>query len=98
MKLALNKSKYAGILYIAKDTGDVAGVFQYYSYSQPGISTVQYISNAVEDELRDIKLRKMKMGNLDSLLNATKTRINLQTIKMSQSGEEKKRQQYHVHG
>jgi ABC-2 type transport system permease protein len=89
MKLALNKSKYAGILYITKDTDDLAGVFQYYSYSQPGISTVQYISNVVENELRDIKLRKMKMGNLDSLLNAAKTRINLQTIKMSQSGEEK---------
>lgn len=90
LKKALKGSKYYGILVI--DTTQKADSYdiKFYSYSQPGISVVQPITSTIERELRDKKLKKYNIENIDLILKSVETHIDLQTIKLSESGIEKK--------
>jgi ABC-2 type transport system permease protein len=89
LKKDLKKSKYYGVLYINPNEKDSLKQVQFYSYSQPGISVVQHITNAIENEIRDKKLKSYHIENIDQILKSVETKIDLQTIKLSESGEEK---------
>jgi ABC-2 type transport system permease protein len=98
LKKDLKKSKYYGILYIHPMVVNSAKGVQFYSYSQPGISTVEHISHAIEKELKNEKLKAYKIDNLDNILKSVETKISLQTIKLSETGEEKKGNTYMAMG
>jgi ABC-2 type transport system permease protein len=89
LKKDLKKSRYYGILYIKPNKIDSLKQVQFYSYSQPGISVVEHISNSMEKELRNQKLKTYNIENLDQILKSVESDINLQTIKLSESGTEK---------
>ncbi len=89
-KQSLATSPYFGILYIHPRITYSAGGAQFYSFQQPSMDVVQHISNALEKEIRDQKLKAYKIDNIDNILKSVETRIPLQTIKMSESGEEKR--------
>jgi ABC-2 type transport system permease protein len=88
-KLRLSKSPYYGILFIHPRITYSQGGAQFYSFQQPSIAVVQHISDALEKELRDQKLKAYKIENIDNILKSVETHVGLQTIKMSESGEEK---------
>jgi ABC-2 type transport system permease protein len=90
LKQTLDKSPYFGILFIHPRITYSPGGAQFYSFQQPGITVVQHISNALEKEIRNEKLKAYNIENIDNILQSVETRINLQTIKISASGEEKR--------
>jgi ABC-2 type transport system permease protein len=89
-KQSLTTSPYFGILYIHPRITYSAGGAQFYSFQQPSMDVVQHISNALEKEIRDQKLKAFNIENIDNILKSVETRIPVQTIKMSESGEEKR--------
>ncbi|HEX2936337.1 MAG TPA: ABC transporter permease [Bacteroidales bacterium] len=89
-KQGLATSPYFGILYIHPRITYSAGGAQFYSFQQPSMEVVQHISNALEKEIRDQKLKAFKIDNIDNILKSVETHVPLQTIKMSESGEEKR--------
>ncbi len=80
---------YYGILYIAPIVTYDPNSVVLYSRKQPSFGTKEYISNALEDYLQDEKLKTYNIENLDSILKSVKTTVNVRTIKLSESGEEK---------
>ena len=80
---------YYGILYIAPIITYDPNSVVLYSRQQPNFGTKEYISNKLEDFIQDQKLKTYNIDNLDSILKAVKTTINVRTIKLSESGEEK---------
>lgn len=89
LKKELKKSDYYGILYISPIVAYSPRAVQFYSYSQPGFGTVKHISSALEKELKDQKLLSYNIENIDKILKAVETNIEVETVKMSGSGEEK---------
>jgi ABC-2 type transport system permease protein len=90
LKKILKKTDYYGILYISPTVAHSSKGVLFYSYHQPSLSITQHISNALEKELRNQKLEAYKIENLDKILKSIESRIDIQTIKLSESGQEKK--------
>jgi ABC-2 type transport system permease protein len=90
LKKKLNKSDYYGILYISPIIAYSPRAVQFFSYSQPSLNITQHISNAIEKEVRNQKLMAYKIENIDAILRSVETRIDVETVKLSGSGEEKK--------
>jgi len=80
---------YYGILYIAPIVTYDPNAVVLYSRQQPNFGTKEYISNKLEDFIQDQKLKTYNIDNLDSILKAVRTTINVRTIKLSETGEEK---------
>lgn len=89
MKKDLKKSDYYGVLYISPVIAYSPGAVQFYSFQQPSIGTMQYISTAIEKELREQKLLSYNIPNINHILKSIETHVDVQTIKMSGTGEEK---------
>ncbi len=62
---------------------------QLISYDQPGTDIISHIQTTLEKEIENRKLSTFQITGLDSILAAVKTRMEVQTIKLSDSGEEK---------
>lgn len=90
LKKTLKATDYYGILYISPIIAYSPGGVQFYSYQQPSLNVTQYISSAIEKELRDQKLMAYKIQNIDAILKSVETRVNIETVKLTGSGEEKK--------
>jgi ABC-2 type transport system permease protein len=90
MKKILKKTDYYGILYISPLVSYSSRAVQFYSYEQPSLQVTQYISNAIEKELRDQKLLAYNIKNIDNILKSVETRVAVETVKMNDSGVEKK--------
>ena len=90
LKKTLNKTDYYGILYISPIIAYSSGGVQFYSYQQPSLNVTQYISNAIEKEIRNQKLLAYKIENIDSILKSVETKIEIETVKLTEAGEEKK--------
>ena len=90
LKKTLKKTDYYGILYISPIIANSPGGVQFYSFQQPSLNVTQYISSAIEKELRDQKLMAYKIQNIDAILKSVETRVSIETVKLSESGEEKK--------
>jgi len=90
LKRILKKTDYYGILYIAPMVTSSSRAVQFYSYEQPGLGVTQYISNAIEKELRNHKLLDYNIKDIDNILKSVETNIEVETVKISESGAEKK--------
>ena len=91
LKKTLNETEYCGILYIMSISPNSPGGIQFFSYKEPGLATIQYISNAIEKEIRVQKLLKYNIKDLDNIINSvnSSSNISVETVKLSESGEEK---------
>jgi ABC-2 type transport system permease protein len=90
LKKILKKSDYFGILYISPIIAYSPRAVQFYSYQQPSMAILQHISNAIEKEVRNQKLLAYKINNIDAILKSVETNIDIETVKLTESGEEKK--------
>ena len=88
-KKNLSKTEFFGILYIPDYIVNVSRGAEFYSYKQPPANLVMHIANAIEKELETEKLKSHQIENLDDILKSVKTRIDIRTFKLSESGGEK---------
>ena len=88
-KKNLSKTEYFGILYIPGYVVQVPRGVEFYSYKQPPANLTMHIANAIEKELEVEKLKSYDIENLDDILKSVKTRIDIRTFKLSESGAEK---------
>ncbi len=88
-KKLLKKSNYYGLLYISPIVAFSPKAVQFYSFQQPSLSITQEISNGIEKEIRNQKLLSYNIQNLDNILKSIETKIDISTVKLSDSGEEK---------
>ena len=83
-----NKTNYYAVLYISHIVANTPSAVQLLSDRQPSLNIRMHISNALEKEIERQKLQTYKINNLDDILSAIKTRINIRTI-IWQGSEEK---------
>src|ERR1035437_769725 len=89
IKKILKKTDYYGILYIMPMVTSSPRAVQFYSFEQPGLGVTQHIADAIEKELRDQKLLAYNIKDIDHILKSVETRIDVETVKITSSGEEK---------
>jgi ABC-2 type transport system permease protein len=80
---------YYGVLYISHIVAYEPNSVILYSDKQPSLAIKMHISKAIEEYIRDQKLRAYNIEDLDSILKSVRTRINIRTIKMTGDGREK---------
>lgn len=90
LKKVLSKTEYYGILYISPIVSYSPRAVQLYSYQDPGIMITQHIAQAMENEVRNQKLLAYHIENIDNILKSVQTKVDIETIKISKTGEEKK--------
>ena len=88
-KKNLSKTEYFGILYIPDYIVNVQRGVEFYSHKQPPANLTMHIAHAIEKELETEKLKAHQIENLDDILKSVKTRIDIRTFKLSESGLEK---------
>lgn len=96
-KVLKNNTRYDAILYIPKSVettqlengentnNDVQLIF----LKQPNFSISENIASAIEKELQDKKLQAFNIDNLDKIMESVKTKVNIQSIKLTNEGEKK---------
>jgi ABC-2 type transport system permease protein len=90
LKSTLNQSNRFGILYISPVIAYSSQGAVLYSYREPGAAVVQHINHSLSKELTDQKLLAYKAENLDQILKAIHTSIDIDVIKLADNGNEKK--------
>ena len=89
-----------GFLYIPDYTIQIPKDIIFFSYKQPPANLVMHIANSIEKEVERLKLKsnnkfkELNIDNLDDILHFIKTRIDIRTFKLSQSGEGKESHSY----
>ena len=91
LKSSLKGTDYYGILYISHLVANSPGGIQFYSYKEPGLSIIQHITSSIEKEIRAQKLLKYNIKDLDNIIKSieSSSNVDIETVKISDSGEEK---------
>ncbi len=82
-------SPYYGVLYIAHIITSTPSAVQLMSDRQPSLNIRMHIANALEKELERQKLAAYDINNLDGILAAVKTSVNIRTIIWQDDGGQK---------
>ena len=82
------KSDDYALLYIPKPKETIPTSVVIYSEKQPNIDVKTYIKNTIKNEVESRKL--VSSGIDENILKSIKTKIDISTIKISESGEEQK--------
>ena len=90
LKRTFSARGYYGVLYISPKQAFIPGNLQFWSKQHPPLEVTLHITNTLEREVERLKLETYDITNLSEILQSVKTRINLQTFKISESGEVKK--------
>jgi ABC-2 type transport system permease protein len=77
---------YYGVLYISPD---ILTAPQMYSKKQPPIGLLDHISNSLGKEIEKQKLLEYNIQNLDSILNQIRTKVNVTTRLVDETGHSK---------
>ncbi|MBA7511786.1 hypothetical protein ES705_03782 [subsurface metagenome] len=80
---------YYGILHISPKVTYLPSAIQLLSHKQPPLDITGHISNAIEKEIERLKLLTYDIEDLDEILKEIDTDVKIQTIKISDTGEEK---------
>ncbi len=88
-KKNLSKTEYFGILYIPPYIIDTPQGIQFFSYKQPPAGLTGHIAHAIEKEIETDKLKAHHIEDIDNILKSVKTRVEIRTFKLSESGEQK---------
>ena len=83
------ETHYYAVLYIAHIITSTPSAVQLMSDRQPGLNIRMHIANALEKELEQQKLAAYDIDNLDNILAAIKTSVNIRTIIWQDDGGEK---------
>jgi ABC-2 type transport system permease protein len=90
MKKDFKEQGYYGVLMISPKVAYIPNAVQLYSQKQPTMEITSYISNALEKEIERKKLEAYKINDLDKILKEVESDVKVQTILISDMGEEKK--------
>ncbi len=90
LKNNFDQFDYYAVLYITHLVHYSPGSIILYSDKQPNYNVVMHISNALEKEIERQKLSTHEIKNLDKILQSVKTKVSIQTVKWTKSGETKK--------
>lgn len=75
-----DKTDYHAVLYIAHIVANTPSAVQLLSTKQPSLNVRMHIANALEKEIERLKLETYEITNLNEILAAIKTNINIRTI------------------
>jgi ABC-2 type transport system permease protein len=88
LKENFKNSGYSAILFIPPNIL-VTNTSILFSNKEPSLSTKMHIENVIEKEIERQKLKANKIENLDQILKAAETKINLRSITWSDDGKQK---------
>jgi ABC-2 type transport system permease protein len=80
---------YYGVLYIAHIVSYSPSAVIFYSGKQPPMSLKSHMANEIETYIEDLKLLSHDIENLNEILQSIETDIDITTIKLSDTGDEK---------
>ncbi len=89
IKQTYSRGGYYGVLYISHIVAFEPNSVIFYSDKQPSLATKMHISKAMENYIRDQKLKTYEIENLDNILKSVRTSISIRTIKILETGQEK---------
>ncbi len=90
MKKDFKEQGYFGVLLISPKVTYIPTAVQLYSQKQPTMEVTSYISNSLEKEIERKKLEAYKINDLDKIMKEVESDVKVQTILISDMGEEKK--------
>lgn len=90
LKQTFREQGYFGILWIDPKVAVVPSAVQLFSNKQPSMELISYISNAMEKEIERKKLESYNIKNLDRILQEVRSAVKIQTILITDEGQEKK--------
>ncbi len=86
LKKNFEKEGYYGILYISREIINTPNAIQLISRKQPPIGLLDHISGSLEKEIERQKLESYNIKDLDDILKNIRTKVNIQTIKIDETG------------
>jgi ABC-2 type transport system permease protein len=88
LKKTFNQLGYYAILYIGPigSTGTPIATQLVFMKSQPPIDLLEHIQNTLGKDIERQKLLSYKISNLDSIMNAVKTRVKVTTVQIDEKG------------
>lgn len=89
LRNTFEQAGYYGVLYISQEVITVPNAIQLISKKQPPIGVLDHIERSLEKEIEKQKLMAYKIDNLDAIMKDVETKINVQTIKIDNSGKVK---------
>ncbi|HWR75123.1 MAG TPA: ABC transporter permease [Bacteroidales bacterium] len=89
IKNNFSEKGYYGVLYISDLLVQVPTAVQLISKQQPPIGLTDHINNSLRKELEKKKLQSYNIENLDEILKSISASVDLQTIKIDETGEAK---------
>ncbi|HHJ09504.1 MAG TPA: ABC transporter permease [Bacteroidetes bacterium] len=89
LKKHFDELGYYAILYISPKISYIPSAVQLISHKQPSPEVVTYISEVLKKEIERQKLLAYNIKDLDKILKSVETDVQLQTIVINASGEEK---------
>jgi len=89
LKGTFEEAGYYGILYISPEVINIPNAIQLISKKQPSIGFLDHISGSLEKEIEKQKLLAYNIEDLDGILKSIRTNIDIQTIKIDDSGQAK---------
>lgn len=89
IKNNFSEAGYYGVLYISHIVASEPNSVILFSDKQPSLATRMHISGAIEEYIRNQKLKAYNIEDLDTILKSVKTKINIRTIKITKDGTEK---------
>lgn len=81
------QTEYDALLYIPHILPYSPSSVQLISHKQINYSITSYISSSLEKELTEKKMQSFGIENFDKILESSKTKVNIQTITVSEAGE-----------
>ncbi|MCX6260854.1 MAG: ABC transporter permease [Bacteroidia bacterium] len=90
LKKTYEQAGYYGILWISPELVNTPNAIRLISKKQPAIGVLDHIENSLEKEIEKQKLSAYKIENLDEIMKNIRTNVSVQTIKIDESGVEKK--------
>jgi ABC-2 type transport system permease protein len=88
LKKTFDKAGYYGILYIGPigSSGAPIATQLVFKKNQPAIDLLDYIESTLGKDIERQKLLNYKIKNLDSIMNAVKTRVKVTTVQIDEKG------------
>ncbi len=81
---------YYGFLVISPKVVYIPNAIRFYSRKQPNMEMLMHISNELKNEIEKRKLETFNIENIEEILKEVESDVKVQTILISDEGEEKK--------
>lgn len=83
-----NAENYDGLIVIGKDAVDNPANIQMYTHSAPSMMTESYISDQMKDAIREIRIKRYDIDNLDQILAEIEPKVSITTYRLDTEEEE----------